>query len=67
MGDLDRTSDKYTCGPRKIESSPKYFELGMGGGAHEGKKDFMENNSSKYSSLMKGLNVLNFGTDSSGT
>jgi len=53
MGDLDRTGDKYTCGPRKIESSPKYIKVGMGGYAHEGKDAVMEGGSSEYSSSVK--------------
>ena len=67
MEDLDRTGDKYTWGPRKIELSPKYFEIGMEGGAQGGKDAFMESNSRKYSSSVKGLNVLKFDTDSLGT
>jgi len=34
MGDLDNKGERYTWGPRKIDSSPKGFSRIMEGGAH---------------------------------
>jgi len=47
MGDLDNKGERYTWVPKKTESSPKYFSIGMGGGAHGGKDAFMEGDSSE--------------------